>query len=77
MEAILSAVSVLELQSDIAVNYGRIRAGLERQGTPIGPNDLLIAAHCVASAITLVTGNEREFRRVKELQVENWLQPAD
>lgn len=77
VEAILSAVSVLELPSDIAANYGRIRAGLERQGTPIGPNDLLIAAHCVASAITLVTGNDREFRRVKELKVENWLRPPE
>lgn len=76
-EAILSAVLLLELPSDIAAHYGRIRAGLEQQGTPIGPNDLLIAAHCVASAVTLVTGNDREFRRVEELQVENWLQPAE
>jgi tRNA(fMet)-specific endonuclease VapC len=77
VEAILSAVSVLDLPSDIAAHYGRIRVELERQGTPIGPNDMLIAAHCVASAIAIVTGNDREFRRVEGLQVENWLQPAE
>jgi tRNA(fMet)-specific endonuclease VapC len=75
VEAILTAVPVLDLPSDIAEHYGRIRAELERQGTPIGPNDLFIAAHGVASTITVVTGNHREFRRVPRLQVENWLQP--
>lgn len=77
VEAILGAVLVLELPSDIAAHYGRIRVELERRGTPIGPNDLLIAAHCFASAITLVTGNDREFRRVEGLRVENWLRPAE
>lgn len=59
VEAILSAVSIVELPSDIAAHYGRIRVELERQGTPIGPYDLLIAAHCFASAITLVTGGAK------------------
>jgi tRNA(fMet)-specific endonuclease VapC len=77
VEAILGAVSVLDLPSDIAAHYGRIRVELERQGTPIGPNDLLMAAHCVASAITIVTGNHGDFRRVEGLRVENWLQPAE
>jgi tRNA(fMet)-specific endonuclease VapC len=77
VEAILTAVPMLDLPSDIAEHYGRIRVELERQGAPIGPNDLLIAAHGVASGITVVTDNEREFRRVKGLQVENWLQPTD
>ena len=77
VEAIVSAVPVLELPSDIAEHYGRIRVDLERQGLPIGPNDLLIAAHCVASAISLVTANDGEFRRVEGLKVENWLRRAE
>lgn len=51
--------------------YGELRADLERKGRPIGPNDLLIAAHALALGCTLVTDNEREFSRVKSLQVEN------
>ena len=72
IEAILEAIPVLELPPDIAVHYGRIRVELEKQGTPIGPNDLLIAAHGFASELTVVTGNEKEFRRVQGLSVENW-----
>ena len=53
--------------------YGELRADLERKGRPIGPNDLLIAAHALALGCTLVTDNEREFSRVKPLRVENWL----
>jgi tRNA(fMet)-specific endonuclease VapC len=55
-----------------AAAYGGIRATLERQGTPIGPLDLLIAAHALALGSTLVTNNEREFARVPGLSVENW-----
>ncbi len=73
IEKILEAIAVIELPTDIAVHYGRIRVELEKQGTPIGPNDLLIAAHGLASELTLVTGNEKEFRRVHGLNVENWL----
>jgi tRNA(fMet)-specific endonuclease VapC len=53
--------------------YGELRADLERKGRPIGPNDLLIAAHALALGCTLVTDNEREFSRVKSLRMENWL----
>jgi len=53
--------------------YADIRATLEKSGTPIGANDLFIAAHALALNATLVTGNEREFRRVPGLEVENWL----
>ncbi|MCP4663345.1 MAG: type II toxin-antitoxin system VapC family toxin [bacterium] len=52
--------------------YGRIRARLEKQGTLIGPNDLLIAAIALASKATLVTHNIREFSRVKGLRLEDW-----
>lgn len=52
--------------------YGRIRAQLESQGTPIGPTDLLIAAIAVANQTTLITHNTREFNRVAGLQIEDW-----
>lgn len=69
----LSALTVLPLSVPVDAVYGDIRATLERSGTPIGPNDLLIAAHAVASNMILVTANEGEFRRVKGLVVENWI----
>ncbi len=56
-----------------ASQYGRIRAELVHRGTPIGPLDTLIAAHGLALGATVVSGNEREFRRVPGLRVENWL----
>jgi tRNA(fMet)-specific endonuclease VapC len=52
--------------------YGRIRAGLELKGTPIGPNDLLIAAIAVANGLILVTHNVAEFGRIDGLTVEDW-----
>ncbi len=61
------------LEASTARHYARIRMQLERQGTPIGANDLWIAAQALAADATLVTNNEREFRRVQDLAVENWL----
>lgn len=52
--------------------YGFIRADLEARGEPIGANDLWIAAHALAAKLTLVTNNEKEFRRVRGLKVQNW-----
>lgn len=52
--------------------YGAIRVGLERAGTPIGPNDLLIAAIARSRGATLVSNNTREFRRVEGLLLEDW-----
>jgi tRNA(fMet)-specific endonuclease VapC len=52
--------------------YGRVRAGLERKGRPIGPLDTLIAAHALSLGVVLVTNNLREFRQVSELSVETW-----
>ena len=61
---------------DIAAKYyGRIRFELERQGQVIGPNDLLIAAICLAHDCTLVTSNTAEFSRVPGLKCEDWSQP--
>lgn len=73
MSEILATIDVLtSLPEDIGVHYGRIRVHLESAGEVIGPNDLLIAAHACAADLTIVTGNEREFRRVPGLRVENW-----
>ena len=65
-------VPALPLPANAAETYGHIRAALERTGNIIGANDLWIAAHALASGLTLVTNNEREFKRVKELKIENW-----
>ncbi|MCF7985830.1 MAG: type II toxin-antitoxin system VapC family toxin [Thiohalocapsa sp.] len=73
MEAVLGAISVLPLEEPTDRHYAEIRAALEQAGTPIGANDLLIAAHARALGRTLVTANAREFRRVSGLIVENWL----
>ena len=53
--------------------YGEIRAELEAKGKPIGNNDLWIAAHALAAGLILVTNNEREFRRLKGLKIQNWV----
>ncbi len=55
-----------------AVSYGQIRARLEAAGTPIGPNDLMIAAIAVTHGLTLVTHNKREFKRVSRLSWTDW-----
>jgi tRNA(fMet)-specific endonuclease VapC len=62
----------LALPEAAAETYGTIRAELEAKGEMIGNNDLWIAAHAVAAGLTLVTNNEREFRRVKGLKIQNW-----
>lgn len=71
---LLSAMAVLPLESPADRQYAELRHHLTRRGTPIGPNDLLIAAHALAEGLTVVTANIREFSRVPALAVENWLQ---
>ena len=70
---ILSAVEILPLEEPADRHYGEVRQQLARQGTPIGPNDLLIAAQALALGLTVVTANVDEFSRVPGLGVENWL----
>ncbi len=70
---ILSALHVLPLEPPADRHYGEIRQHLARRGTPIGPNDLLIAAHALALDLVVVTANASEFSRVPGLRVENWL----
>ena len=73
LEAVLDAVDVLALEAPADVIYGELRARLEKAGQPIGANDLLIAAQALALGHTIVTDNEREFSRIGDLPVENWL----
>jgi len=70
----LAAIDVLNMEADVDQKYGEIRALLEKNGTPIGANDYLIAAHALSQGLTLVTDNVGEFSRVAGLVVENWLQ---
>jgi tRNA(fMet)-specific endonuclease VapC len=63
---------VMGLPETAADAYGTIRAELERKGQMIGNNDLWIAAHAKAAELTLVSNNEREFRRVQGLKIQNW-----
>ncbi len=71
-EELAHLLPVLALPETAAESYGTIRAELERKGEMIGNNDLWIAAHAKAAGLVLVTNNEREFRRVRGLQVQNW-----
>jgi tRNA(fMet)-specific endonuclease VapC len=73
LEAVLGALEILPFEKPSDVSYGSIRAQLERAGKPIGANDLLIAAQALALGYAVVTDNEKEFSRVKELHIENWL----
>jgi tRNA(fMet)-specific endonuclease VapC len=73
LETVLGVVDVVALGSPVDSVYGEIRAQLERDGRSIGANDLLIAAHALALGHTIVTDNEREFSRIDDLRVENWL----
>lgn len=66
-------IPILSLTPNVDYNYAEIRTYLEQQGTPIGSNDLLIAAHAITLNLTVVTNNLREFSRVPNLKVENWL----
>ncbi|WP_290650708.1 type II toxin-antitoxin system VapC family toxin [Aquisalimonas sp.] len=73
IEAILNAMVIVPQEPPADVAYARIRHQLERDGTPIGPNDLLIAAQVSTMGATLVTANVGEFERVPALRVANWL----
>ena len=73
VDLLLSALEILPLEPPADRRYGELRQHLTRRGIPIGPNDLLIAAHALAADVTLVTANTREFERVPSLRVENWL----
>lgn len=73
VEAVLGVLEIVPFAAPADAVYGEIRARLEQAGTPIGGNDLLIAAHALALGDTIVTDNQEEFGRVEGLKVENWL----
>jgi tRNA(fMet)-specific endonuclease VapC len=70
----VAPLEILPFGGEAAQYYGDLRAHLEKQGTPIGSLDMLIAAHALSLASTLVTNNEKEFKRVPNLSIENWVQ---
>lgn len=73
IDQLLDLVPALSLEPPAEQRYAAVRTELQRLGTPIGPMDLLIAAHALALDLTLVTANLGEFSRVPDLRVENWL----
>ena len=72
LDELASLMQVLPLPAEAASTYGVIRAALELKGEIIGANDLWIAAHAKAADMILVTNNEREFKRVAGLKIQNW-----
>jgi tRNA(fMet)-specific endonuclease VapC len=69
----LAPLNLLDFPIEAASICGALRADLNRKGTPIGPFDLLIAAHALYLNTTLVTNNIKEFNRVENLKLENWI----
>ena len=71
-QRLIDFLGVMPLDADVAQTYGSIRADLRAKGTPIGPNDLWLAAQAKTHGLIMVTRNGREFKRVKGLKVEGW-----
>lgn len=69
----ISFIKILPFDSSACDEYGEIKAYLKKQGTPIGPMDTLIAAHAKSQKLTLVTNNIKEFNRVQDLKIEDWV----
>lgn len=74
LDSLQALIPVIAMSEAVGESYGAIRAQLERAGTPIGNNDLWIAAHALALNITLVSNNTREFERVPKLKLNNWVE---
>ncbi len=72
LEEFLAPLEILTYDQTAARVYGDIRFQLEKRGRPIGPLDLLIAAHAISQDLVLITNNDKEFKRIKKLQIENW-----
>lgn len=75
VESLLESLEVLPVDQEADRHHAEIRLHLERAGKPIGPNDLLIAAHALALDLTLVSDNVEEFARIPRLALDNWLTP--
>lgn len=74
MSLFLSPITILQFDEQAAEEYGRIKAELEKKGTPIGPMDTLIASHAKSRGLIIVTNNTGDFNRVVGLTVEDWTQ---
>lgn len=72
VEQFLDGITILPLTSDVARVYAAVRAALDVQGAPIGPLDLMIAAHALTAGVTLITNNTPEFIRVPGLRCKDW-----
>ncbi|WP_339094540.1 type II toxin-antitoxin system tRNA(fMet)-specific endonuclease VapC [Deinococcus sp. VB343] len=72
LEAFIQPLEIVPFDAEATRHYGSLRSLLEKQGTPIGAMDLLIAAHALALGVTVVTNNVKEFERVEGLELENW-----
>lgn len=73
VEAVLSHIDILPLKPPADEYYSRLRCILEKAGTPIGPNDMIIAAHAMALDLILISANTGEFSRIPDLKIDNWL----
>lgn len=72
LEKFLTPIEIMDYGYEATVEYGKIRAELEKKGIPIGPLDMLIASHAKSLDAVLVTNNVREFDRIADLKIENW-----
>lgn len=72
LEKFLTPIEIIDYGYDATIEYGKIRAELEKKGVPIGPLDMLIASHAKSLGVILVTNNVRAFERINGLKVENW-----
>ena len=72
LSMLLANIEILDFDVDAADCYGKIRADLEKKGTPIGPLDMMIAGHAQSLGDIVVTNNVKEFSRVSNLKIENW-----
>ena len=73
LDKFLTPLEILNFDFPATIEYGKIRAALEQKGTPIGSLDTFIAAHARSLNLTLVSNNEKEFQRVPDLAIENWV----
>ncbi len=76
LDVLTAEIQCVDFDLDAAGAFGRVRAALEAAGSLIGPYDMMIGAHALALGCVLVTDNVGEFRRIEELEVENWRQPS-
>lgn len=72
LSILLANIEIMSFGTDAANEYGKIRANLEKKGTPIGPLDMMIAGHARSLGVIIVTNNVKEFSRVTDLKIENW-----